>query len=86
MLSRAAAVFVPRVARSAARFAAVPRAPRGVAVATAVPRAAFATAQPAVLNRDMGRNQWYVHLSRVDGADLGVIKSALKDLRTASAA
>ena len=29
----------------------------------------------------MGKNQWYVHLSRTDGADLGHIKSVLADLR-----
>jgi putative iron-dependent peroxidase len=29
----------------------------------------------------MGKNQWYVHLSRVDGADLGHIKQALKKYR-----
>ena len=41
----------------------------------------MATPQPAVLNRDMGKNQWYVHLSRLDGADLGTIKSAVSQLR-----
>lgn len=45
----------------------------------------MATAQPAVLNRDMGRNQWYVHLSRVEGADLGVIKKTISDLRASCA-
>ena len=38
---------------------------------------AMATAQPAILNRDMGSNQWYIHFSRTDGADLGTIKKAI---------
>jgi putative iron-dependent peroxidase len=29
----------------------------------------------------MGQHQWYVHLSRLDGADMGVIKSAVQQLR-----
>jgi putative iron-dependent peroxidase len=29
----------------------------------------------------MGKNQWYVHLSRTEGADLNHIKSVLRDLR-----
>ncbi len=41
----------------------------------------MATPQPAVLNRNMGQHQWYVHLSRLDGADMGVIKSAVQRLR-----
>lgn len=41
----------------------------------------MATPQPAVLNRNMGQHQWYVHLSRLDGADTGVIKSAVQQLR-----
>lgn len=41
----------------------------------------MATPQPAVLNRNMGKHQWYVHLSRMEGADLGTIKSAISDLR-----
>lgn len=41
----------------------------------------MATPQPAVLNRNMGKHQWYVHLSRMEGADLGTIKSAVSDLR-----
>jgi len=41
----------------------------------------MATAQPAVLNRNMGKHQWYVHLSRIDGADTGAIKSAVSGLR-----
>ncbi len=41
----------------------------------------MATPQPAVLNRNMGQHQWYVHLSRMDGADMGVIKSAIQQLR-----
>ena len=40
------------------------------------------TPQKAIFN-GMGQNQWYVHLSRTEGADLGVIKSALADLRAA---
>merc|ERR1719337_131137 len=46
----------------------------------------FASAQPAIMNRDMGHNQWYVHMSRVDGADLGHIKKVIQDLRSACAA
>jgi porphyrinogen peroxidase len=42
----------------------------------------MATPQKAIFN-GMGQNQWYVHLSRTEGADLGVIKSALADLRAA---
>ena len=38
----------------------------------------MATPQPAIFN-EMGRNQWYVHLSRVDGADLGRIRTVLRD-------
>ena len=38
----------------------------------------MATPQPAIFN-EMGRNQWYVHLSRTDGADLGHIKGVLRD-------
>ena len=40
------------------------------------------TPQKAIFN-EMGTNQWYVHLSRVEGADLGVITSTLADLRAA---
>jgi porphyrinogen peroxidase len=39
-----------------------------------------ATSQPAILG-NLEEHQWYVHMSRVKGADLGVIKAALKDLR-----
>lgn len=46
----------------------------------------MATAQPAILNRDMGSNQWYVHMSREEGADLNVIKGALSQLRKDCAA
>jgi len=42
----------------------------------------MATTQPAVLDRDMGRNQWYVHLSRTDGADMATIRKAISDLRS----
>eukprot|EP00484_Ammonia_sp_Unknown_P019796 CAMPEP_0197022944 /NCGR_PEP_ID=MMETSP1384-20130603/3738_1 /TAXON_ID=29189 /ORGANISM="Ammonia sp." /LENGTH=331 /DNA_ID=CAMNT_0042451073 /DNA_START=31 /DNA_END=1026 /DNA_ORIENTATION=+ len=42
-----------------------------------------ATPQAAILNRDMGLNQWYVHLSRSsNSADLNVIKRAITQLRT----
>ena len=41
----------------------------------------MATPQPTVLDRAMGEHQWYVHLSRVDGADLEVIKAALRQFR-----
>ena len=39
------------------------------------------TPQKAIFN-GMGQNQWYVHLSRTEGADLGVIKTALSGLVT----
>jgi len=45
-------------------------------------RAFAATPQPAILNRDMGLNQWYVHLSRESGSsDLGIIKKTIDNLR-----
>ncbi len=37
----------------------------------------MATPQPAIL-ANLQTHQWYVHLSRVNGADLGVIKTALR--------
>jgi len=37
------------------------------------------TPQPAILG-NLEEHQWYVHLSRVKGADLGVIKAALRQL------
>jgi porphyrinogen peroxidase len=40
--------------------------------------------QPAIL-APLQTHQWYVHLSRSEGADLGVIKGALRDLRAACA-
>jgi porphyrinogen peroxidase len=40
--------------------------------------------QPAIL-ASLQKYQWYVHLSRTEGADLGVIKNALQDLRKACA-
>lgn len=40
----------------------------------------MATPQPAIL-ADLEKHQWYVHMSRTDGADLGAIKKALADLR-----
>ena len=42
------------------------------------------TPQRAIFN-GMGQNQWYVHLSRTEGADLGAIKSALGALRATCA-
>ena len=45
----------------------------------------MATPQPAIFN-EMGRNQWYVHMSRDEGADLGLIKNALTALRADCAA
>ena len=44
-----------------------------------------ATPQSAILG-NLQEHQWYVHLSRVAGADLGVIKAALKNLRADCAA
>jgi putative iron-dependent peroxidase len=41
----------------------------------------MATPQPAVLDRLMGKTQWYVHLSRTEGADLNHIRSVLKKYR-----
>ncbi|MEP7046568.1 MAG: Dyp-type peroxidase [Ilumatobacteraceae bacterium] len=38
--------------------------------------------QHAILT-DLTKYQWYTHLSRTEGADLGVIKKALADLRAA---
>jgi len=38
------------------------------------------TPQPAIL-ANLEEHQWYVHMSRDEGADLSLIKSALKDLR-----
>ncbi len=40
----------------------------------------MATSQPAILT-DLQKYQWYTHMSRTDGADLGVIKSALQACR-----
>jgi putative iron-dependent peroxidase len=40
----------------------------------------MATPQRAILTA-LGEHQWYVHLSRTDGADLGVIKEALANVR-----
>src|SRR5437879_3322176 len=45
---------------------------------------AMPTAQPAIFN-EMGEHQWYVHLSRTDGADLATIKGVVRDLRAACA-
>src|SRR5580704_7106270 len=45
----------------------------------------MATAQPAIF-KPMGKNQWYVHLSRTEGADLGAIKSVLREVRADAAA
>ena len=41
----------------------------------------MATPQRAILTA-LGEHQWYVHLSRTEGADLGVIKEALANIRT----
>jgi putative iron-dependent peroxidase len=40
----------------------------------------MATAQPDIFAA-MGKNQWYLHLSRTDGADLNHIKSVIRDVR-----
>ena len=40
----------------------------------------MANPQPAIL-ANLEEYQWYTHLSRTEGADLGVIKQALRDLR-----
>ena len=40
--------------------------------------------QHAILT-NLTKYQWYTHLSRTEGADLGVIKQALADLRAAGA-
>src|SRR5580658_1573533 len=40
----------------------------------------MATPQHAILTA-LGEHQWYLHLSRTEDADLGVIKGALADLR-----
>ena len=45
----------------------------------------MATPQEAILT-GLGEHQWYVHLSRTEGADLGVIKAALAALRADCAA
>lgn len=42
----------------------------------------MATPQPAIL-ANLTEHEWYVHLSRAEGADLDVIKHALRDLRAA---
>jgi putative iron-dependent peroxidase len=39
------------------------------------------TAQPAILDRNMGQHQWYLHLSREPGANLTTIKSVVQNLR-----
>jgi putative iron-dependent peroxidase len=41
----------------------------------------MARPQPVILDRVMGKNQWYVHLSRTEGADLMEIRRALKKYR-----
>jgi putative iron-dependent peroxidase len=40
----------------------------------------MANPQPAILV-NLEKHQWYVHMSRTEGADLAVIKQALRDLR-----
>jgi putative iron-dependent peroxidase len=42
----------------------------------------MATSQPAILGQ-LEEHQWYVHMSRVPGADIKVIKAALTELRSA---
>jgi putative iron-dependent peroxidase len=44
-----------------------------------------ATPQPAILG-NLEEHQWYVHMSRVQGADLNVIKAALRNVRADAAA
>ena len=41
----------------------------------------MATSQHAILT-GLGEHQWYLHMSRTEGADLGVIKTALAALRS----
>ncbi len=45
----------------------------------------MATSQPAIL-MDLQKYQWYVHMSRTEGADLGHIKQVLKDTQADAAA
>ena len=45
----------------------------------------MATPQEAILT-DLQKYQWYTHMSREDGADLGVIRRALSDCRSDAAA
>lgn len=45
----------------------------------------MANPQPAILG-NLAEHQWYIHMSRVQGADLEVIKRALHDLRADCAA
>ncbi len=42
----------------------------------------MANPQNAILT-NLTKYQWYTHLSRTEGADLGVIKKALRDVRDA---
>jgi putative iron-dependent peroxidase len=44
----------------------------------------MATAQPSIF-ATMGKNQWYVHLSRIEGADLNRIKKVLRETRADAA-
>ena len=44
----------------------------------------MANPQHAILT-NLTKYQWYTHLSRSEGADLGVIKKALRDARDAGA-
>ena len=74
-------LVLPVFARSALRAALRTHTPLVVFVACGM-----ATAQPAILNRDMGKNQWYVHLSREEGASLDTIKAALQETRADCAA
>lgn len=45
----------------------------------------MATVQPAVLNRNMGANQWYLHFRREEGADMNVIRKSIQDFRSTCA-
>lgn len=44
-------------------------------------RSMSVTPQKAILDRDMGQHQWYLHLSRTGGANLNEIKTSISELR-----
>jgi len=46
-----------------------------------LPRESTVSTPQNAIFTDLAQHQWYVHMSRGDGADLGLIKSALRDLR-----